>query len=275
MPASGGSWWSDSKRAAGHNLAVKPLPALPDGAIDWDLVGVRYHDHVLSPFAPEMVESRNLLLNALRTMDLHGLRVADLGCGPGNLMPYLAGRVERITLVDLSERSLELAEAAAEEAEIAAEVYRQDLRSLEIPGQFDIVVSVNSILPPTRSDVVGILRCVHRLLAPGGRFLAILPSYDTTVYLRALTGEAPAARLADDKNLAYADDGAHVQSYHTPESIERELSEAGLVLDEPPQKVYYPWELTRRHGYGHFPDAPEQIWDWYVKAGRAGMMDHK
>lgn len=41
---------------------------------------------------------------------------------------------------------------------------------------------------------------------------------------------------------------------------------ADLRLTCEPEKVYYPWELTRRFDYGYFPLAKEEIWDWFIVA---------
>lgn len=75
-------------------LRYRPLPKKGDG-IDWDTVCPRYHDFILGPFAPEMVERdetsgtmRNLLLHELQSLlwgSLGNVKVADFGCGPGFL----------------------------------------------------------------------------------------------------------------------------------------------------------------------------------------------
>ena len=71
---------------------------------------------------------------------------------------------------------------------------------------------------------------------------------------------------SDDRQLLFADDGRTAQAYHSPESIADDLPKAGLHLVGEPVKVHYPWPLAERFDYGYFPDAPEEIWDWYVEA---------
>lgn len=124
-------------------------------------------------------------------------------------------------------------------------------------------------------------------LNPGGRLYAILPSYDTTLYLqelwrdhytRIMGDKAHADRivdafrrtkLANDEQASYADDGQVSQCYHTPGTIESEFHAAGLSIVREPRKVPYPWELTKRFDYGYFPEAKEEIWDWFVVAEAA------
>lgn len=114
---------------------------------------------------------------------------------------------------------------------------------------------------------------------------AIMPSYDTTLYLQKLwrehytnsLGSSHADRivralrrnkLANDDEASYADDGQISQCYHTPETIKRELRAAGLRCVREPKEVRYPWELANRFDYGFF-EGKEEIWDWFVVAEAA------
>ena len=73
-------------------------------------------------------------------------------------------------------------------------------------------------------------------------------------------------KRVDEDALAYADDGCNTQCYHTKTSIIEETKKAGLRLLISPTKIYYPWTLTKRFDYGYFPDATEEIWDWFIIA---------
>ncbi|MGH2911178.1 MAG: class I SAM-dependent methyltransferase [Solirubrobacteraceae bacterium] len=275
-------------------IHYRPLPTA-NGDIDWDLVSSDYHHHILGPFAPEMLapddsgEIRNRLVADLRDGSrfgsLEGKKIADFGCGPGNLVSHLPACIGHLVGVDLSQSALDLATREAVGRGIAFKACRQDLCSVSLGSQFDLIVSVNAILPSTRTQVIEILEGIRRHLRPQGRLLAILPSYDTTLYTRELwrshyasrDGQAHADRviralldskLADDELCSYAEDGQTGQCYHTPATISREFEQAGLVIERQ-TKIYYPWELVRRFDYGYFPTAPEEIWDWYVVAARA------
>ena len=211
-------------------------------------------------------------------MPLDGLDIADFGCGPGNLIPHLARLGAQLVGVDASAASIALATEVAERHAVAFEAVCGDFRTIELPNQFDVVVAINSVLPPARDEVVPLLAAMQQALKPDGRLLAILPSYDTTRYVRGLIathdGEAAAAawdarHRSDDDQLLFADDGVTQQAYHSPGSMTDELLRAGLRIVGDPVKVRYPWSLTSRFDYGDFPDAPEEIWDWYVVAQRA------
>ncbi len=274
-------------------MQYHPLP-VGDDDIDWDVVSRDYHRYILGPFAPEMVNAdgaglvRNQLLTDLvdggRFGSLAGIDMADFGCGPGNLIEHLPPDIGRLVGVDKSNAALQLASAAAARHRVRFEARRQDLCALQMEDQFDVIVCVNAILPSTRAEVIMMLESIRASLRPDGRLLTILPSYDTTQYSRDLwrqyytehVSPRHAARViralieskrADDESSSYAEDGSTSQCYHTPETIRHEFGQAGLVI-ETLSKIYYPWPLVRRFDYGYFPDAPEEIWDWYVVAGR-------
>lgn len=273
-------------------LRYRPLPTDGD-EVDWDKVCPRYHDFILGPFAPQMVERdettgtmRNLLVEELQSLmwgSLGKVAIADFGCGPGFLIEHLAGRVEAITGIDSSAASLNMAATKAEESSVRFKKICADIRDLRLEDRFDVIVSSNSVLPRDRRDVVKMLDVMRRHLAPGGRLYAILPSYDTTLYLQGLwrkhyletlRSRRHADRIveafrknkrANDDEYSYADEGQVVQCYHTPETIRREFHAAGLRYVREPRKVYYPWELANKFDYGNF-EGEEEIWDWFVVA---------
>lgn len=274
-------------------MSIKSLPS-ENQRINWDEVAHQYHDVILSPFAIDMLavdksgHRRNLLVTDLLEIPeetLTRLSILDAGCGPGNLLDVLGHRLRRISAVDLSAQALHIATQKAQHQGIDFEAIQQDLSRLSVKQRFDLIISVNAILPEQRETVVNIFKSLKQHLNPGGVIMAILPSFDTTLYLRSLwrekysqSGKASTevdelieqwcvSKKLDESTHAYADDGEHSQCYHAPETIRDELAEVGLELKQPLKKIYYPWSLCRRFGYGYFPDADEEIWDWYLVAG--------
>ena len=149
-----------------------------------------------------------------------GTRVLDVGCGVGRWSRLLAAKGASVTGVDLSPTMITQARlrAAADGVADRCQFRVQDLSSLEVGGQFDLVLGVTvlqHILEP------GLLRAaVRRMaahLAPGGRMILLeaaptgsVKRCDSTVFrarqrdvylelfrecdleLRALTGVDPA-----------------------------------------------------------------------------------
>ncbi|MBU5422939.1 methyltransferase domain-containing protein [Cellulomonas hominis] len=98
-----------------------------------------------------------------------GTRVLDLGCGPGLYAQRLAALGCAVTGVDLSERSLAHARRAAAEAGLTIEYRRQDFRTLDEPGRFDLVLQAYGELSTFGDDVRDdLLRRARAALAPGG-----------------------------------------------------------------------------------------------------------
>ena len=99
-----------------------------------------------------------------------GARTLDLGCGNGTKTARLAGRFE-VTGVDISERQLELARAAAP----GASFVQADFGGLDVPAEsFDAVTALYSIVHVPRDEQPALFARILGWLKPGGLFLASL-----------------------------------------------------------------------------------------------------
>jgi 2-polyprenyl-3-methyl-5-hydroxy-6-metoxy-1,4-benzoquinol methylase len=277
-------------------FGYRKLPS-KNGDIDWDVVCEDYYSYILSPFAPEMVSPdnegkiRNLILDHLKSIpknDLAQMDVLDFGCGPGNLIPHVSDKINNLVGIDTSQGSIDIAKKVALDYNITNfEGVCSNILDVSTDKKYDLIISSNSILPKTRKDVHEIYTKLRELLKPNGKLVAILPSFDTTIYLRSLWEEHyrklklneeqvkrisqafTDTKLMDDSTFSYADDGHNKQCFHTKESIIEETTDSGLRLVTEPVKLHYPWDLTRRFDYGNFPSAKEEIWDWFIVASRA------
>lgn len=109
----------------------------------------------------------------VRTFELgRGVRVIDLGCGPGLYANRLATTGASVTGIDISPRSIEHARAAAAREGLAVEYLLGDYLSLEVERSYDLAMMIMcdycALSPSQRGSL---LERVARILAPGGAFL--------------------------------------------------------------------------------------------------------
>ena len=108
-----------------------------------------------------------------------GMRVLDVGCGAGYHAVPLARRGFKVVGLDLSERMLADARAAAREADVAVEWMQSDMRGLAWQGAFDAVINMFTSFGyfPDDRDNFRVLDGMARALAPGGRLCLHVASY--------------------------------------------------------------------------------------------------
>lgn len=97
-----------------------------------------------------------------------GSRVLDIACGTGVMAPaLLAFGPAKVTGVDLSDRMI--AQARRKVRDPRVEFLACDVASLPGRGCYDVAVIYSAY--PHFADRQALVHTVHRLLAPGGRFL--------------------------------------------------------------------------------------------------------
>jgi SAM-dependent methyltransferase len=99
--------------------------------------------------------------------------VLDLACGHGRITLELAKRGYRLTGLDLSPRSLELAREAAAGLGLEIEWVHADMREIPPDRSFDAVINVFTSFGYFEEEKENqrVLDGVERALEPGGRFL--------------------------------------------------------------------------------------------------------
>ncbi len=145
-----------------------------------------------------------------------GERILDLGCGDGKLTQKIAATGASVTGVDSSPEMVEAARAR----DIAAEV--GDAEALPFAdGCFDAVFS-NAALHWVR-DQDAMMEQVHRVLRPGGRFVAEMGGH----------GNIAAIRVAFSAVLernGFGDREGDANYYPTPEEFTRRLELHGFTM---------------------------------------------
>jgi len=132
-----------------------------------DIYSHGHHESVLRSHVWRTAEnSAGYLLEALRP----GMRVLDVGCGPGTITLDLAARVApgHVIGIDVAEKVLAQAEALRVERHVVnAEFSRGDVYKLEFPDSSFDVAHAHQVLQHL-TDPVAALRELARVLRPDG-----------------------------------------------------------------------------------------------------------
>jgi SAM-dependent methyltransferase len=251
----------------------------------WDQLSTAYFDEISSPFEDEVVNPLLAFLDELPERER--LTVADLGCGIGNLLPFLSPRFHKVVAVDFSSGMLRQARARCKNDNVV--FYRRSLANLShFEGQFDVAVAVNSVLSPKLSEVDQILRHIASTLKPGGAFAGIFPSMESVLYEGVLILEKECAesdseeqarrragRLIGPRRYDFISglyqEGDDQQKFYYSFELRRRLQSAGFKNIQL-GKVLYPWKSNS--AWFDFTGEP-RMWDWFVRAtlGRPSKTD--
>jgi SAM-dependent methyltransferase len=106
-----------------------------------------------------------------------GLRVCELGCGPGWLSLLLAEGGAEVTGLDISPEMIEVAQERAAGVESAPHFAVCDMEHLpeEYHGRFDVCLTYDSLHHSPRADLV--VQSAFRALAGGGTFVLAEPNW--------------------------------------------------------------------------------------------------
>lgn len=156
-----------------------PVPFEPSEAPFWDdphigvhLLAAHLDDNSPSASRPGAELDRAVAHLGALGLAGPGVRVLDLGCGPGLVAVRLARLGCRVTGVDLSVGSLDHARRAARAEGLEVEYRRADFRELTDAGRFDLVLQSYGELSTFAPDVCDdLLARVRRALVPGGAFV--------------------------------------------------------------------------------------------------------
>ncbi len=221
--------------------------------IIWDKLAKDYEKKVLS--LTKIPERRKQILTEMKKG-----KVLNLGTGP---TPYLnrdlIKQKNKVIATDFSKKMLEVAAHLFSHPNL--EYKLADSKNLPFQNNtFDSVVSVNSILPETREDVNIMIKEIHRVLKPSGKFVAFLPSYETAIESIKIYGTNP---KIDDKNLRVYDSGQW-QCFHTKETIKKIMSKDGFkkykikkVFQNTKEEIkqikrIYDIDISKHPSYHHF-----------------------
>lgn len=173
-----------------------------------------------------------------------GMRVLDVGCGPGRHAHALGRRGIRVLGVDISERFVEVARRDAPDGVAFA---RQDARDLPYDAEFDAVISLcqgafgltgGPAADEARSidPDLDVLAGMARALRPGGRLaMSAFSAYFQVRYLEDHDGFDAARGVNHERTVIRSESGSATEvdlwtSCFTPRELRLLVDAAGLRL---------------------------------------------
>lgn len=190
----------------------------------WDAQGVFKPLHQLNPLRLDYIDSR---------ASVNGKQVLDVGCGGGILSESMARRGARVLGIDMAERSLEVAQLHALEAEIQIEYRCIAVEALaeEKPASFDIVTCMEMLehVP----DPASVVRACAALVKPGGHLFFSTLNRNAKAYLMAVIGAEYVLNLLPKGTHDYA-------KFIRPSELAAWLRQSGLELQHQTGVTYNP-----------------------------------
>jgi len=246
-------------------------------AKDWDLIAGRYDEEITSPFQEGVI---NPIYDAIRAIpDKQERTVADLGCGLGPLLPFLSKNFKQVFAIDFSPRMLEQAKRRVQGENVS--FHNCSLTDLSpFYHQFDVAVSVNSVIFPSSQVVNGIFANIRKTLKSDGLFAAIFPSMEAILYEATLLFDRELDKIGNEEKALLAakrilkrrnfdfisgvyDDHGMRQKFYYEFELKHRLKKTGFK-NLHVKKVLYPWG----EDMGSSQDFMKQprVWDWFIEA---------
>jgi SAM-dependent methyltransferase len=145
-------WDSKADTHLGHAVSMWPN----------NVLNGLYHDEVIQ------------LLNR-HLADIQGWHILDLGCGTGRISRYLASKGARVTAIDFSSKSLEIAQQTTDTANVT---YRlQSMFDLADSKAYDCIVSWGSVTVACQNNpqLKNVLARLRRAIRDKGTCLLLEP----------------------------------------------------------------------------------------------------
>ena len=240
----------------------------------WDSQAEGYEQNLLEIAREDLAGA---LQEELASLGGRRRRVADLGCGPGSLLPLLVQYFDEVIAIDYARQLLNLARERCESGKVTY-ACRDLSRGKELPFRVDVACCINALIDPVRRKRHGMLRSLRSVLEPGGTALLVVPAlesvfhvYHTLRRIREHAGRpdgmsrAEADHALGEEMVSLVEGVARVggvpTKYWMREELGATLEDHGLKVQRV-RRVEYCWaeEIENPPGWleGRRP------WDWLV-----------
>jgi ubiquinone/menaquinone biosynthesis C-methylase UbiE len=185
--------------------------------------------------------------------DRGGIKVLDVGCGPGTNLCFLVREGYQIAGIDGSPEAIQLAEAWLEREFAATDDTSYDLRvgnfaTLDwADEEFDVAINLHSISSNTLKTIQACIGEVHRVLKPGGSYFGKMFGTKTTgsasgVILDDGTCENPLEGLCKDLGFSHFFDKPELETLFS--GFARLSIDSSLRTDNNGRVEIFEWVVT-------------------------------
>jgi SAM-dependent methyltransferase len=240
----------------------------------WDKIAGNYYSEILSPLKHSKT---NPMIDEIKLLDTKNLSVVELGCGIGELIPFLEENFKEVTAMDFSPEMV--AQAKERNSEGKTNFFVMDMSDMSnITEKFDVAVAVNSILTSDIAKLNKIISEVSNILKPGGKLFVIIPSMESYIYQNMLfVDDKLSKEVSQEKAFIQASKTLDHKAYLPFQGIidfQGDLQKAFYRFeiwyrfgksgfgDFKIQRVPYLWTQWKQAGHRYFPKE-EPPWDWY------------
>lgn len=227
---------------------------------NWDEISDKYYDEVISPLKNSINKP---LFEDLKKFKGKNLKVIELGCGIGEMVPTLEEHFGEVTVLDFSPKMVEIARERNKNAKKTKFLVRDMTDLSEFAGQFDVAVAVNSFLA---SDMVVLSKMINQaasVLKPGGVLLAIIPSIESYIYQHMIYVDRRLKLKPQNEVFQKAADKFNHKVYDPFNGI--------IDFEDGKQKAFYRFEIWYRFGKEGFEnfkiDTVLYSWKSWSEAG--------
>jgi ubiquinone/menaquinone biosynthesis C-methylase UbiE len=145
----------------------------------WNEVAENYEREIFSVLEHD---EENLITSRIEKFASGTDTASDLGCGIGKFLPILSRSFSHVYAYDISVKCLQQArENCTELSNVAYIKADMSKKKVKMP-KVDFILCVNSIIMPSISQRSRYFRAISRHLKNGGRFVLVVPSFESAIY---------------------------------------------------------------------------------------------
>ncbi len=145
----------------------------------WNGFADEYDEHVIDAFTYGRSKMIGQQVKRFASLEKD---VADFGCGPGKMLPYLSEKFRTVYGYDFSDRLLESARKRCTDLK-NVHIEQADLsKPVERLPRVDVIVSLNAVLMPDPDLRMNFLHGMASRLKPGGHLILNVPSVESLLF---------------------------------------------------------------------------------------------